>query len=108
MQKSIERVCNLEVEFWTHLTSVVPGKATANHLDLNTLNDFGLKIFQATMETDEFWKQLSKINPNYTDALIIYGEYLRDIRNHPEQGRKTLERVSTPNVRNVRSESSIY
>ena len=40
MQKAVEKVCNLQVEFWTHLTSVVP--------DLNTLNDLGKKIYDAS------------------------------------------------------------
>jgi len=40
MQKSIEKVCNLEIEFWTHLTTVVP--------DLNILNELGKKIYAAS------------------------------------------------------------
>jgi len=39
MQKAIEKVCNLQVEFWTHLTTVVP--------DQNILNDLGKKIYTA-------------------------------------------------------------
>ena len=44
MQKAIEKVCNLEVEFWTHLTTVVP--------DLNILNDLGKKIYVAAQEAE--------------------------------------------------------
>ena len=47
MQKSIEKVCNLQVEFWTHLTTVVP--------DLNVLNELGKKLYDASQETDYFW-----------------------------------------------------
>lgn len=36
MQKAIEKVCNLQVEFWIHLATVVP--------DLNILNELGKKI----------------------------------------------------------------
>ena len=57
MQKSIEKVCNLQVEFWTHLTTVVP--------DLNILNELGKKIYDAANETDQYWNSLCKINPNY-------------------------------------------
>ena len=39
MQKTIEKVCNFEIEFWTHLTTVVP--------DLNVLNETGKKIYVA-------------------------------------------------------------
>lgn len=37
MQKTIEAVSNLQVEFWTHLTTLVP--------DLNVLNELGKKIY---------------------------------------------------------------
>ena len=57
MQKQIEKVCNYQVEFWTHLTTVIP--------DLNVLNDLNLKIYKASQEAERYWKQLSKINPNY-------------------------------------------
>lgn len=40
MQKSIEKVCNLQIEFWTHLTTVVP--------DLNILNELGKKTYSAS------------------------------------------------------------
>jgi hypothetical protein len=50
-------VCNLQVEFWTHLTTVVP--------DLNILNDLGKKVYEAGEEAEAFWAQLCKINPNY-------------------------------------------
>ena len=47
MSKAIEKVCNLQVEFWTHLTTVVP--------DLNVLNDLGQKIYNASQEAESFW-----------------------------------------------------
>ena len=74
MNRAMEKVCNIQVEFWTHLTTVVP--------DLNILNDLGKKASEAAQEVDMFWNMLCKINPNYINALNIYGEYLRDIRNH--------------------------
>ena len=84
MQKAIEKVCNLQVEFWTHLTTVVP--------DLNILNDLGKKIYTASQESDFFWGQLCKINPNYKAALEMYGEYLKEIRNHEHLGNSYIER----------------
>lgn len=78
MQKAIEKVCNLQVEFWTHLTTVVP--------DLNILNDLGKKLYNAGLETDYYWGLLCKINPNYQYALNLYGEYLKEIRNHEHLG----------------------
>ena len=78
MQKAIEKVCNLQAEFWTHLTTVIP--------DLNILNDFGKRVYEAGEEVDSFWTMLCKINPHYQQALTVYGEYLRDIRNHEHQG----------------------
>jgi len=81
----MEKVCNIQVEFWTHLTTVVP--------DLNILNDLGKKASEAALEVDMFWSMLCKINPNYQNALNIYGEYLRDIRNHQQLGNIFLERA---------------
>ena len=78
MQKSIELVSNLQVEFWTHLTTLVP--------DLNVLNELGKKIYTAAEEVDKLWTQLCVINPNYTHALTLYGEYLKEIRNHEHIG----------------------
>lgn len=85
MQKAIEKVCNLQVEFWTHLTTVVP--------DLNILNDLGKKIYEASKEADSFWNELCKINSNYQQALNIYGEYLKEIRNHEHLGNTYIERA---------------
>ncbi len=47
MSKSIEIVSNLQVEFWTHLTTLVP--------DLNVLNGLGKKIYIAAEEVDQIW-----------------------------------------------------
>lgn len=57
MQKQIEKVCNHQVEFWTHLTTVIP--------DLNYLNDLNIKIFNASKEADNLWNSLCEINDNY-------------------------------------------
>ena len=37
LSKSIETVCNYQIEFWTHLSTLMP--------DLNVLNDLGKKIY---------------------------------------------------------------
>jgi PAS domain S-box-containing protein len=84
MQKSIEMVSNLQVEFWTHLTTLVP--------DLNVLNELGKKIYVAAEDVDKLWSQLCMINPNYQGALTLYGEYLKDIRNHEHIGTALYER----------------
>ena len=85
MQRAIEKVCNLQVEFWTHLTTVVP--------DLNILNDLGKKAYEAHEEVEMYWALLCKINPHYPNALNIYGEYLRDIRNHMANGNQFIEKA---------------
>jgi len=84
MQKSIELVSNLQVEFWTHLTTLVP--------DLNVLNELGKKIYVAAEDVDKLWSQLCMINPNYQHALTLYGEYLKEIRNHEHIGTALIER----------------
>jgi GTP1/Obg family GTP-binding protein len=90
MQRAIEKVCNIQVEFWTHLTTVVP--------DLNILNDLGKRAYEASEEVDQFWNMLCKINPNYPNALNIYGEYLKDIRNHHAHGNQYIERAFNTNL----------
>ena len=75
MQKSIEKVCNYEVEFWTHLTTVVP--------DLNVMDSLSAKIYESAQRADQHWKDLALINPNFPQALTLYGEYLTFMRNHP-------------------------
>jgi hypothetical protein len=57
MSKSIEIVSNLQVEFWTHLTTLVP--------DLNVLNELGKKIYLAAEDVDKLWFALCQINSNY-------------------------------------------
>ena len=86
-QKSIEKVCNFQIEFWTQLTNVMP--------DLNILNDLRKKIFNATKEADKLWNQLCKINPNYSKALNLYGSYLNDIKNNQQVGHELLEKAKT-------------
>jgi len=89
MQKSIEKVCNFQMEFWTHLSTVYP--------DFNVLNDLGSKIYHAAQDTDNYWKQLSKINQSSQQALTYYGEYLSYIRNHPQAGREFIDRALAAN-----------
>ena len=84
MQRAIEKVCNIQVEFWTHLTTVVP--------DLNILDDLGKKAYEASEEVEYFWGLLCKINPHYPTALTIFGFYLKDIRNHLQHGNIFIER----------------
>ena len=78
MEKSIEKVCTLQVEFWTHLTTVVP--------DLNFLDETGLKIHNAAQQADHYFAKLSKINSNHQVALDLYGRYMIEIRNHMQLG----------------------
>jgi len=84
MSKSIETVSNLQVEFWTHLTTLVP--------DLNVLNELGKKIYLAAEEVDRLWYSLCEINANYQHALTFYGEYLKEIRNHEHIGLQLIDR----------------
>jgi hypothetical protein len=51
--------------------------------DLNILYDLGTKINDASTEADNKWKQLILINPSYPVALMLYGEFLSYIKNHP-------------------------
>lgn len=84
MQKTIEIVSNLQVEFWTHLTTLVP--------DLNILNELGKKVYIASDDVDRIWNLLCSINPNYQHALTLYGEYLKEIRNHEHLGTSFIEK----------------
>ena len=87
MQKAIETVSNLQVEFWTHLTTLVP--------DLNVLNEIGIKIYAASEEVDRLWVVLCQINSNYQHAQTLYGEYLKVIRNNEHLGTILIEKGLT-------------
>jgi hypothetical protein len=87
MQKEIEQVCNFQIEFWTHLTTVIP--------DLNVLDAYGKKINSSASEAEVFWHKLCKINPNYYQALQLYGEYLTKIRNNNKRGGELLEKAAS-------------
>jgi hypothetical protein len=68
MEKSIEQSATDHIEFWSHLDS--------NMIDLNVINKLGLNIINQTKKVNELWIQLKKINPNYPNALYLYGNYL--------------------------------
>lgn len=85
MSKQIERVCNHQVEFWTHLATVIP--------DLNHLNQLNEQIVNTSAEADKYWEQLSKINSDYPSALLMYAEYLSYIRNNTQAAKQYFDRA---------------
>ena len=82
-QKSIEDCASEHIEFWSQLDSLLP--------DLNILHKNGLNIITYTKETQELWGKLTKINSRYPKALHLFGYYLSEIVNDPEEGEKKLE-----------------
>jgi hypothetical protein len=83
-QKTIERVCTHQIEFWTQRGNQMP--------DLNMLHDLGQKIFEASRETEDLWARLCKINPNYAKALTLYGRYISEVKNNRQLGHELLEK----------------
>lgn len=83
-QQSIEKVVNYQIEFWSQVTNQLP--------DLNILHDFNGKIYESTEEARDYWTQLCRINPNYTKALQLYGNYMVEVKNHSQAGYELLER----------------
>ena len=79
MQKKIERVCTHQVEFWTHLATVIP--------DLNYLNQLNNQIVEGAEEAEKHWNNLCKINPSYPQGLLMYAEYQSLSRNNQELGK---------------------
>lgn len=79
MARQIEKVCNYQLEFWTHLANVIP--------DLNYLNKLNNQIVDSAAEADRFWDLLCRINPDYPQALMIYSEYLSIVRNNQKGGK---------------------
>ena len=73
LEKQIEQSATDHIEFWSHLDS--------NMIDLNVINKLGLNIITQTKKVNEIWNQLIKINPNYPNALYLYGNYLSQIKN---------------------------
>lgn len=45
-------------------------------IDLNVINKLGLCIINRSNTVVDLWSQLCKINPNYPNALYLYGNYL--------------------------------
>jgi len=83
-QQAIEKVTNYQIEFWSQVSNQLP--------DLNILNDFSTKIYKTTKDVEEYWNKLYKINPNYSKALQIYGNYMIEIKNHKQAGYELLKR----------------
>ena len=83
-QQAIEKVASLQIEFWAQVSNQIP--------DLNILHDLGNKIFDATKNAEKIWNKLSKINPNYSKALTLYGNYMMEIKNHNQVACDLLER----------------
>ena len=55
-------------------------------IDLNILHKLGLNIITGTKKIKDYWQQLMMIYQNYPKALSVYGNYLMQIRNDPEEG----------------------
>lgn len=83
-QKTVEQVCNQQIEFWTQLNSQLP--------DMNVLHDLAGKIFDGTREGERLWIELCKINSNYPRALRMYGEYLSLVKNNEQQGCELIDK----------------
>lgn len=83
-QKSIERVCNDQIEFWSQATNQLP--------DLNIFHDIGIKIYESTLKTQELWERICKINPCYPKALTLYGNYMIEVKNNTQAGYEMIEK----------------
>ena len=83
-QKAIEKVCNMQMEFWSQVTNQLP--------DLNILHDIGKKLYEGNQLVEDIWTKLCKINSNYPKALNLYGNYMIEIRNHTQLGYEMIEK----------------
>ena len=99
MCKSIEKVVNLQIEFWTHLSNIKP--------DFNTLDEIANKMYSASQDAHQYWLDMSQINPAYPPALRYYGEYINIIKNHPQAGREFLDRANDKEIGNQSSNDLI-
>lgn len=84
LQKSMERVCNNQIEFWTQISNQTP--------DLNILYEFSKKIYDGSKETEDIWNKLCQINSNYSKALNLYGNFLIEIKKNNQLGCDLLEK----------------
>jgi len=81
-QRTLERVCTYQIDFWSQLNNSVP--------DMNILHDLAGKIFEGTKQGEDLWNKLCKINPNYPSALHVYGTYLALVKNNEQLGHELL------------------
>ncbi len=65
--------------------------------DLNFLNAQNNDIVDSAAEADVYWSQLCKINPNYPQALFMYGEYQTIIRNNIQLGKEYFDKANKVN-----------
>ena len=84
-QKSIEKICNYQIEFWNQLTNIMP--------DLNHLNELRQNILNESLITETIWNNINEINPDNSKALTLYGSYLNEIKNDKQLGQDLLERA---------------
>lgn len=83
-RKSIDKVANYQIELWSQVANQLP--------DLNVLHDLGNKIYASAEEVAKTWKHICSINPNYHEALQLYGNYIIEIRNNNQLGSEILEK----------------
>ena len=90
LMKHIYVAASNNLEFWTHLGSLMP--------DLNILHKIGLKIITDHTIVDDHWNKMQQINPKYPKALLFMGEFVNLVKNDCEEGEELLKRARAFNT----------
>ncbi len=83
-QSTVEDAVNMYVEFWRELFEENP--------DIQKLQNLGGKINTILENIKKIYSELHVLNPNNIVLLETYGNFLKDIVNDANEGKKFIER----------------
>ena len=83
-QTTVEDAVNMYVEFWRELFEENP--------DIQKLQNLGGKINSILENIKKIYSELHNLNPNNIVLLETYGNFLKDIVNDANEGKKFIER----------------
>lgn len=85
---SMQKVSEAQYNFWCHLQDPLV-------LDYNQLDKDSKRIYERVKKTEELWKKLYEINPEYEVSVNRYVDYLRNIRNNDNLANNIVNQLNT-------------
>lgn len=85
-QRDVDLAVNLHVDFWHELMEEAP--------ETSKMQRLGRNITARIESCQLFFDQLMDLNPNHLRALVIYGNFLKDVVSQEKKGQKMLEKAN--------------